>query len=318
MNYLTIQVGRYAGQPLDDSSRRSIQLQSQSERQAASIEPGIPCAVVSNFYHAGEFWIASIPLDAVRSVYAQSFNFSKPKTRRGPDGPEILYDSRGIPLRSVSGLNHIQSRFMVREDRPVELFRPDDRSRTQPVHSITDFIYSLEAVGPVGVHFNFRDALSGNLFSAHRFLSTQEMVFERISVENQYVMETPPLPLDGAQQRGVLVGSLLRSHKAGSNERYYLYRYCGTNNCTSNPLQIVDGVVNYSLARRFGALLYRLPLNPRLYLRIRGLDTDPTVRNLVREEFELYLADPATRQRKRDHVRRKTREIRAMRAESRG
>ena len=53
-----------------------------------------------------------------------------------------------------------------------------------------------------------------------------------------------------------------------------------------------------------GALLYRLPLNPRLYLRVRGLYPDPQQRRLVRDEFAGFIDAPDTQARKRDYVRR--------------
>jgi hypothetical protein len=50
-------------------------------------------------------------------------------------------------------------------------------------------------------------------------------------------------------------------------------------------------------------MLYRLPLNPRLYLRLRGLDGDPRHHKLLRDEFASFLADPTTQARKREYVR---------------
>ena len=102
-------------------------------------------------------------------------------------------------------------------------------------------------------------------------------------------------------------------------ERYYLYRPCGTNNCTSNPFKILDSVVDYTRSQRLGALLYRLPLNPRFYLRIRGLDTNPNVRFSLRDEFSEFVNNPSTQQRKRQYVRlqiaarRKTRDTKRRR-----
>ena len=73
--------------------------------------------------------------------------------------------------------------------------------------------------------------------------------------------------------------------------------------------------MDYSLLQRAGSLLYQLPFNPRLYLRLRGLDSDPTVRKLVRNEFEDYIQSAETQQRKRDTIRKK---IRTKRAANKG
>jgi hypothetical protein len=50
-----------------------------------------------------------------------------------------------------------------------------------------------------------------------------------------------------------------------------------------------------------------------MYLRARGLDSNPSERKLVRREFADYIDDPETHARKRDHVKR----LAAMRRASR-
>ena len=107
----------------------------------------------------------------------------------------------------------------------------------------------------------------------------------------------------GKPMRGVFVEALKRSHLATVLEPYYILRCCGTNNCTSNPFQILDRVLQYNWRQRLGAMFFRLPLKPRLYLRLRGLDVDPSVRNLVRAEFDEFINDPLVQQRKREHIR---------------
>ena len=303
---------RYADQAIDLSSRRSIEIQSGGSGTEL-VNPTDTHSIVAYFYHEGQFWRAIVPLDGVDQVFGQTFNFSKSKTRLGSNGREVLFDKRGIPKRSIPFLNHIQSRFTLRPDQPIELYPMGSDEFSVPVHRIHDIVYSFEAVGPVGITFNIRDGLMGNLISAHLFLSIREMVFERLVIENQYVSESPPLPLNDREKRELLIGSLLRSHRAGTTERYFLYRVCGTNNCTSNPFRVLDDIVSYRLPQRIGSILYRLPLNPRFYLWVRGMDSDPSFHKLVRSDFESYIADAETQQRKRDDVRRQTRIRRAVR-----
>lgn len=290
--------GRYAGKPVDVSSRRSVQI------RANGIEEHDTHVVVDYFYHDEVFWTARIPLNGVDHVFGQAFNFSAAKTRQGPQGPEVIYDKSGLPKRKIPMLNHVQSRFLMKQDHCVELFPLHSEPGETPVHRIHDFVYSIEAVGPFGVGFNVRDGLSGSLLSAHRVYSTRQMVFERIVVENQHVTETPALPITKETKRTLLAHSLVRSHRAGMNEAYYLFRICGTNNCTSTPFRILDEVVEYNWLQRIGSILYRFPLNPRWYLRIRGLDSDPTVRRMLRHEFEDYVQAEDTQKRKREFVRR--------------
>lgn len=293
---------RYAGQPIDLSSRRSIVILTDSDTDSP-IDPGDDRVVVDYFYHEGRYWRAVIPLGGVHEVFGQSFNFSKPKTQRGANGPEILYDKHGVPKPTIRMLSHLQCRFTLKPSHSVDLYPLESEADGTPTHQLNDFIYSVEISGPADVAFNVRDGLAGNFISAHRLLSTREMVFERLVVESQYVSESPALPLDDLQKRAVLTESLLRSHRAGHSEIYYLCRICGTNNCTSGPFQILDTVIDYSLMQRIGSLLYRLPLSPRFYLRVRGMDSDPSHRKLLRPEFEDYIQSEEARNRKREYVR---------------
>ena len=304
---------RYPEASIDFSTRRSIVIES-NHRDAPPIRPENQQAVINYFYHEGKFWKAVIPLDGIGEVRGQAFNFSKIKTKSGDKGPEIIFGDDGLPKRTIPMLNHVQSRFILKAGDSVRLYQLGSEARGDPVHEVSDFVYSVEAVGPVGTVFNLRDAFSGSLFTAHRFYSTQQMIFERIVVEGHYVMESPSLPIQEAEKRALLVASLLRSHRAGNQDRYYLYRCCRTNNCTSNPFEILDNVVSYRLPQRIGSWLYRLPLQPRFYLRVRGLDVDPSVRKQVRSEFEEYIRAPETKQRKREYVRSQLRAVRAARA----
>lgn len=294
---------RYAGQPVDLTRRRSIEICT-STGSDATIGRGTEQIEVDNFFHMSRFWRAVIPLDAVEAISGQAFNFSRPRTRKRKGQLETIVDAHGLPKYRIPVLNHVQVRFILKPERPIRLYPLGLEVAGDPHHLIHDFVYSVEVLGPANVSFNLRDALAGNLLAAHRFLSTHEMVFERLVVERMYVTESPRLPLSTGDKRELLLASLLRSHDAGISETYYLFRVCGTNNCTSSPFSILDSVVEYRWPYRLGALLYRLPLNPRMYLRARGLDADPSQRNLVRREFADFIGDPETQARKRQHVKR--------------
>ncbi|WP_146585566.1 lipoprotein N-acyltransferase Lnb domain-containing protein [Posidoniimonas polymericola] len=287
---------RYAGQAIANNGRHSI----------AAVEPiadDAACVTFDYFRHEGADWRAVAPVAGVRDVSGQTYNFSAPKTRKGENGPETLFRPSGLPRRKIPILNHVQCRFLFADDQPVRLYPNGGPTSGEPAHTLHDIIYSAEATGPEGVLFNLRDAVMGNMVCAHRLLSTQEMVFERVAVEGQYVVESAPLALKPDEQRRLLTRALQRSNRAGMDEPYYMLRLWGTNNCTSNPLEILDEVVSYDWLHWLGATLYRLPLSPRFYLRLRGLDSDPSFRKFLRVEFADYLNDPATRRRRRDHVK---------------
>lgn len=293
---------RYAGEPIDLSSKRSVQLP-EIEGRPQRFEEQDSHAVVDHFYHEGSYWRAVIALDGIRQVCGQSINFSKPRTRKSANGPELVRDEMGAPQPTWSMLNHLQTRITMLPDHPIELHRMDADDLESPTHTIEEFVYTVEAVGPSGVEFNLRDALRGNLISVHRFMSLQEVAFERLAVQNQWVRESPPLPLSPANMRSLLVASLIRAHQAGVKEQYYMVGLFRTSNCTSHPFRILDTVVDYKWHERLGSLLYRLPFHPRFYLRVRGLYTDPKLRKIFREEFADYVRDKATQERKREYVR---------------
>ena len=283
---------RFAGQPIDTSSLHSLQIidaLSQPDRW-----------VVDYIYHLGTYWRAAIPVNGVEQVLAQCYNFSNPRTKWGTGGKEILRNRNGAPRRRIPVLNHLQARFVFRPDQTVKLYSLDSDHSSEAHHELDDLVYSVEAVGPPGYTYSLRNAMGGHLVTAHRFVSMQEMAFERLVTEDQYLTESPPLPLTEHQKRQMLIETIQRSDRAGMTEPYYLLRLFGTNNCASNPLQILDNVVDYSRTRRLSSALYRLPLNPRLYLRMRGMDSDPSVRKLVCDEFHDFIHDPRTQQRKEE------------------
>lgn len=301
----------YSGQPVDDSSRRSIRIVDPDPQDLS--ETGTDEIVIDQFFHEGQFWRAAIPLNECDTLYGQSFNFSSPRTRMTPQGRQLILNKDGIPKRRLPMLNHVQCRLVLCGPRGVRLFPMGGDPSAEPIHRIFDFVYTIEAVGPLGINFNFKDAMRGNMLCAHRFVSTQENVFERIVVENQYLIQSAPLPISREDMRKLLLLALQRSHQAGDDDLYYLFRLFGTNNCTSNPFRMLDQVVHYRPLQRLGATLYRLPLSPRLYLRIRGLDTDPRHRQLVRSEFAEFIESAETQKRKRDFVRARVRELKAAR-----
>ena len=123
-------------------------------------------------------------------------------------------------------------------------------------------------------------------------------VFERVVVEGMYVTESSPLPITEREMRALLTTALIRSHQAGTTEPYYLYKFLRTNNCVSSAFKILDSVIKYRWFNKIGSMLYRLPLNPRFYLWVRGLDADPSFRKLMRNEFADYIQDDKTQLRK--------------------
>lgn len=285
---------KYAGKPIDLTSRRSIEQVDSGSQDTI---------VVDYFYHGGEFWRAVFPVDGVREVRGQAFNFSEMRTRVTKEGREVVLDRRGLPKRKIPIAYHVQTRFSMDPSKPVRLYPLGTTEFDEPTHELLEWVYTIEANGPVGWDFSISNGMRGHLLSVHRFISMEDMVFERIAVENQYVTETPALPISDDAKQELLRRSIARSSQAGMTERYILFGCWGTNNCTSNPFRILDEVVRYRFRHRLGALFFRLPIAPRLYLRMRGLDVDPQSFKLVRDEFAEFIERPEIKKRKRTYVR---------------
>jgi len=252
----TFDFGKYKGLEIDQRSRRSIHITEQFGHQYG----------IDNFYHDGKFWHATIDVSGVRAVIGQQFNFSM--TGRAP-------------------INHVQARFLMDFDKGIEL-KAADGSAGPIIH---DFVSSVEATGPVGVGFNFKDALFGNLVNAHRFLSTEQVVMDRIILEGE-VLQQVEVDLAPEERTAGLVKLLEDSERAGHSQAYWLFRMgFRSSNCTSTKFDALDAIVHYRTPINWvaAATLGQLPLNGALYLRLRGVLGD-SVPTLNKEFASLILA----------------------------
>ncbi len=272
----------YAGQPFDLSERRPVELLSEDEREI----------VVSGFYHQAAFWKAVVPARGVAAIIGQRLNFSKPWQRRD-----------GTKRPSVFFLNHVQARVQMQADRPLLLFPADAEPGGAPAHRIVDFSYSVEAVGPHGRKWNLSDALLGNLAVVHRFLSTEEVAFERIVRARMTVVQSPPLPLEEDLLNTMLHEAIRQSHAAGLAHPYFMFRLpCSATNCTSEPLKMLDSVLHTPLLR---SRFYRFPVYPRGYLKLRGLWQNGQSVPTLNQQMSDYLNGEEVRRRRAAHRERK-------------
>jgi hypothetical protein len=272
----------YAGEPFNLTERRPLVILDESDETF----------VVDGFYHHGEFWKAAIPKRGVAEIIGQRFNFSKRKRRED-----------GTARASLFFANHVQARLRMRPDQPVRLYAADAEPAGESVHAICDFCYSVEAVGPRGRRWNLSDALLGNLAVVHRFLSIEEVAFERIMRERMTVLQSPPLPLEGELLDRVLHEAIRESHSAGLSRPYFMFRLPFTaTNCTSEPLKLLDGVLHTPVWRR---TLYRFPLHPRGYLKLRGVWPDGGPAPTLNEQMAEWLAGEEAKRRRHVHVSKK-------------
>lgn len=272
----------YAGEAFNLTERRPLVILSETDA----------AFVVEGFYHRAEFWKAVIPKTGVSAIIGQRFNFSKQKRQQD-----------GTTRSSLFFVNHVQARIRMEPDHAVELYPPEEEPTAEPAHRITDFSYSVEAVGPYGRRWNLRDALLGNLAIVHRFLSTEDVAFERIMRERMTVLESPPLPVEAELLNKMLHQAIRESHTAGLSRPYFMFRLpFSATNCTSEPLKLLDGVLHTPRRRRF---LYRLPIYPRGYLKLRGLWPSGQQPPTLNEQMADWLASDEAKARREIHVNKK-------------
>ena len=240
--------GRFKGQAIDMRSRRSVEIIAENDDYF----------IVDYFYHRGRYFSARLPKDGVNEIQGQRFNFSN----------SSLYN----PL-----VNHAQVRFTMDPDKPIQLYPLGTGEYDSPTFIIHNFSYSVEVVGPRRATWSLRTAF-GDFISAHRLLSIEEVIYERIILGKYKVIQSPPLQLNQQQRNAALEMVLRRCDAAGMSERYYLFKLrcfgIGAANCTSEIFSLLDSLLyhQYTLFQRtIAKSLYRLPFALRRYLIFRAV-----------------------------------------------
>jgi len=242
----TFRRGCFRGRAIDTRTRRSIVIVAEDDQSFT----------LDHFFHAGRFHRAVVPKNAVIRIHGQRFNFGGGRW----------------PANAI--VNHAQARFVLDPERPIRLHPlPGDPTADSSVIELTDFVYSVEVAGPRGVSWSLRHAF-GDFVSAHRVLSTEEVVFERVVLGGYRVSQSPPLCLSHAEMQRGLELLLRRSDRVGMRQPYYLLTLrMGATNCTSAVFTALDEILaeRYSWPQRVvSKLLWRLPINLRRYLRLRS------------------------------------------------
>jgi hypothetical protein len=101
----------------------------------------------------------------------------------------------------------------------------------------------------------------------------------------------------------MLEGAIRESHTAGLTRPYFMFRLPFTaTNCTSEPLKLLDEVLRTPRLRRS---LYRFPVHPRGYLKLRGLWQDGPPAPTLNEQMAEWLASAAVKERRQIHLAKK-------------
>ena len=233
----------YAGEKMNTTKQRSVTVVRDSPDEV----------VVDHFYHEGRFFRAVIPVKHIHRVIGESMNFT---------GGKIWF------------ANHLQVRFILDDANPIKLYPNGVEISGSPLGTVSDFVYSVEGVGPEGKTFNTRDGIAGNLVKGHRLLSAEEMAYERVTMAKQIVKQTEVTnPKMLAHKEEYLRALLNRSQAEGMKIPFYLFRFpCGANNCTSNVFDPLDEILDYGVLNPLISFFHRYPIAPRTYARIRGVE----------------------------------------------
>lgn len=265
----------YAGEAFDLSERRPLTILAEDER----------AIIAEGFFFRGQFWKAVISKQGVSEIVGQRLNFSKPKRQ-----------SDGSTRSSLFFLNHVQARLKMDPGHEIALYSLQAAPNGEPTHRVSDFSYSVEAVGPHGRKWNVSDALLGNLAVVHRFLSTEDVAFERIMLARMKIVQSPPLPLEQDTRNTMLHAAIRQSSQAGLSRPYFMFRApLSATNCSSEPLRLLDGVMSTPGWQRF---FYRFPVYPRGYLQLRGLWQDGQQVPTLNEQMADWLASEQAKERR--------------------
>ncbi len=247
--------GPFEGQPIDTTERRSVRILTAAE--AAPYAPGPGDVVIANFYHTdprypGKFWVAKVPADAVDNVIFESWNFS--------------WLSKKIPiLKYIPTAAHNEIRFQLKPGMGMTLY-PQESAGPPLDHTVSDFVFSVEAVGPKGVGFSFSGGVGKHFIAAHRLKSIEASYYERVVRDREKVKQYR-LDLDPKTKQDLLLNALAMADGAGMHTMYHLYK----KSCTTEAYRLIDRTLKYGPLTGPMQFFHRIPIFPYTYLRLRHL-----------------------------------------------
>lgn len=209
---------KYAGEPLDLSVTRSLIELSDQQILSYGLETS-PNDIrrdrfvyAANFRHMKRYWVAKIPKNGARRAIFQFQNLSS-LARKGIPAPVLEW------LR----MGHIQMRFQMRADSPIELrTQVPEPGQQRQTAKIFDYSYALNAVRSVHRRGQGFDPLGDGMHSGYglsqTFISTPDsMDFFRAANLN---VEQYPMTLTPAQASSMLRFYLDRSIHSIETEIY--------------------------------------------------------------------------------------------------
>lgn len=216
--------GKFKGQPLNTAVRRPLYVlgtgKGDSQKLRATLNSDT--VTIANFYHAGEFYIARLPVSAVNSV--------------------VLLEAPFSPVAS-----HTMLRFATDSKSSVELIAkieslPETANREIPIYIeplekpllVKDMVLSIDGAEPRGQGgWNLKDAVRGLYTISYRMVSIQER-FRWFVLEGTPIHQTKLNLTPEEAQRTLRLG-IEKSQTIAWSRPYRLL----SANCTNLALRLV-------------------------------------------------------------------------------
>lgn len=249
--------GKFKGKPIRTDERRALTILEGAD--AARFAPKEGEVVAANFSHAGKFWIAKFPRDAVEKLIFQKWDFGEKHIRMRLFGWTLL-DFK------LFHLAHTELRFKLKPGTDIPLYPQERAQNPVPAHRVDDIVSSVEGVGPKEARFGIVAGLFNHLVAVRRFKSLQQSYDERVTGEG-HIIEQWDLELPPEKKQAIFSAAVLDSHEDGMQTPYHIFLH----SCTTEAFRIIDQAMDYG-RRAWQSVIFRhIPLFPEAYLWARGL-----------------------------------------------
>lgn len=274
--------GPLAGVPISTREKRSGVIL--NEKEAAPYKPGPGEVVIANLYHEGKFWIAKVPVEAVKDVYFLSENYSKT-----------------LPL------NHSQIRFQMEPGHEITLY-PQVGTKMPIKRKLSDLLVSVEAHWAMGDTFNTFKGIFPRYALQFRVVSPDQAYYKSC-FELRHAIQQIKMNLKPQEKSAIFLQALTDSNHNASFPRMY-GALCKS--CTTEVFKMIDSQMHYRhIISQIASGLDISPITPRTYLYLRGLISANDLWKNPTPNFEVEFADLKKSRWMRDELRRSGRVRRA-------
>lgn len=157
--------------------------------------------LVSNILHNNEFWIAQIPLPALRGVY-------------------ILFEE------FAPGINHVAFQFQFNGVVDVKLY--SQKEKNSSVHSlqVSSLVVSPEAAPPEGVKYNLWDGFVGNYALMNRIMTYDK--YSELIKEVKHPLRKYPAKMSLVEAQRLFVRVVTEAQSVTKNQYQLFFNNCAT------------------------------------------------------------------------------------------